>query len=166
VKTLPWIDDSTPWPACVQCKLPMQHFLQLDLAELPAEINNQFGDGLLQLFYCTRGACQGMGGWEAFDGLNHARVVHRSANAVSLTDIPEQEESYPPKHIVGWTKIEEQPVPVEHSDLGLNYEYDRQAGTIKLLWRNIPFMFGDLGCGRITQCPEHKARCLCFASCE
>src|SRR5262249_40249616 len=31
---------------------------------------------------------------------------------------------------------------------------------------NIPFMFGDAGCGHLTQCPEHKAAvAFCWACC-
>src|SRR5947209_13642785 len=46
----PWIGPNTPWPDCGHCKKPLPLFLQLDLGDLPAELGQPFGTGLLQLF--------------------------------------------------------------------------------------------------------------------
>jgi SAM-dependent methyltransferase len=48
----PWIGPDAPWPACGHCNKPLPPFLQLDLGDLPAELGQPFGAGLLQLFYC------------------------------------------------------------------------------------------------------------------
>ena len=47
----PWLAEGEEWPCCTGCKSPMQLFLQLDLSKLPEDLNRQFGEGLLQLFY-------------------------------------------------------------------------------------------------------------------
>src|SRR5262245_39010278 len=54
----PWIGPDAPWLDCGHCKKPLQLFLQLDLSDLPEELGQCFGVGLLQLFYCTRDECQ------------------------------------------------------------------------------------------------------------
>jgi hypothetical protein len=40
------------WPTCPNCCKPMRLVLQLNLQELPSPLNQQFGEGLLQLFCC------------------------------------------------------------------------------------------------------------------
>ena len=211
----PWIGPNAPWPECGNCKQPLQLFLQLDLGDLPDELGQRFGTGLLQLFYCTRDDCQGNGGWEPFaDDLSRVRVVQPNRPSL-MTSMPQQNGSLTTKQIVGWTRFSDLPTPCEHDEIGLKYTYDFKAGTLQLecpeldfdltnpmndcpaeeiaiskpgdklagwpAWvqgveyphcprcarrmvhvfqldseDNIPFMFGDVGCGHITQCPEHK----------
>lgn len=209
----PWTGPDAPWPACGHCRQPLTPFLQLDLGDLPAELGQPFGAGLLQLFYCTRDECQGYGGWEPFaDDLSRVRVVHPTGPkpAASPQGVP-----FPAKRIVGWDRFLDLPKPEEHRELGLAYTYDHKVGTVRLVcgelslvfdairdpylaenvanaslgdklggwpaWvqnveypscprcgrrmalvfqvdseHNVPFMFGDAGCGHVTQCPEHK----------
>src|SRR5258708_2029260 len=79
----PWITPDSPWPECGHCKKPLQFFLQLNLSDLPEELGQRFGTGLLQLFYCTRDECQGYGGWEPFaDDLSRVRLVHPKGEAL------------------------------------------------------------------------------------
>lgn len=211
----PWIGSDVAWPECGHCKKPLPLFLQLDLADLPEELGQRFGTGLLQLFYCTRDACQGFGGWEPFaDDLSRVRVVHPAGPGLA-TSVAEQDDHFPGKQIVGWTRFTDLPTPCEHDELGLKYTYDFVAGNLRLqcpelgldltnpmkdcpaedialseqgdklagwpAWvqgveyphcpkcgrrmvhvfqldsqDSIPFMFGDVGCGHVTQCPEHK----------
>ena len=211
----PWVGPDARWPDCGHCQKPLQLFLQLDLGDLPEELGRQFGEGLLQLFYCTRDECQGYGGWEPFaDDLSRVRVVRPGGTGLE-TPVPEQESRFPPKRIVGWQRFQDLPTPCEHDELGLKYTYDFDAGTLRLecpelgldltnpmndcpaeeiaisqpgdklagwpAWvqdveypncprcgrrmahlfqvdpeDNVPFMFGDCGCGHITQCPEHR----------
>lgn len=40
-------------PCCGHCHQPMQLFLQLDSSDLPRAAGQPFGDGVLQVFYCT-----------------------------------------------------------------------------------------------------------------
>lgn len=49
----PWIGFGFAWPTCPSCKKPMQAFVQVDLATLPADFAWPHRDGLIQLFYCT-----------------------------------------------------------------------------------------------------------------
>jgi uncharacterized protein YwqG len=211
----PWTGPGAPWPECGHCKEPLPLFLQLDLGDLPEELGQRFGMGLLQLFYCTRDDCQGEGGWEPFaDDLSRVRVV-QPTRPILMTSAPRRERHLPAKQIVGWTRFTDLPTPCEHDELGLKTTYDFEAGTLRLecpeldfdltnrmddcpaeeiaisergdklagwpgwvqgveypycprcghrmlhLFQldsedNIPFMFGDVGCGHITQCPEHK----------
>jgi uncharacterized protein YwqG len=212
---MPWVSVEDAWPSCRRCGQPLQLILQLNLHELPKELCQPFGTGLLQLFYCCRDECQGFGGWEPFtDDLNRVRVVHPQGTGLT-SDIPDQKGYFPAKRITGWTRFIDLPKPCEHEELGLRYTYNFKAGTVKveceelglvfeeiddghlaeaianselgdklagwLAWiqnveyphcprcrrrmvhvfqvdsgDNVPFMFGDAGCGQITQCPEHK----------
>jgi uncharacterized protein YwqG len=210
----PWIGPDAPWPECAVCKKPLQLFLQLDLAKLPEELGQEFGTGLLQLFYCLNGECAGSGGWEPFgDDLSRVRLVRPIIGNGGST--PRTTSQFPARQIVGWKKFSDLPSAAEQEELGLQFTYDFKAGTTKVecpelglvfenvhdddlaekisdckngdklagwpYWvqgveypacpqcgsrmalvfqldseDNLPFMFGDSGCGHITQCPDHK----------
>lgn len=47
------LNEGEDWPACGACEQPMQLFLQLDSRSLPSAAEKPFGDGFLQVFYCT-----------------------------------------------------------------------------------------------------------------
>jgi hypothetical protein len=49
----PWLHADENWPRCQNCLQPMQLMLQLNCADLPAEMQAQAGRGLIQLFYCV-----------------------------------------------------------------------------------------------------------------
>ena len=214
----PWIAKDDSWPTCKSCHRPLQLFLQLNLAHLPKPLQGKFGDGLLQLFYCTGDlgeTCEYLGGWEPFsDYSSLTRIVQPVGTALETT-IPQEPGYYPPKSIVEWEEIMAYPHPMEHDELGLEYIYDWDIGTVTLKcselglkfedikddylaetistsavgdklagWPhwvqdveypycpicntkmvyifqvdskdNLPYVFGDLGTGHITQCPNHK----------
>jgi hypothetical protein len=211
----PWIGPDALWPDCGHCKNPLRLVLQLDLGDLPGELGGRFGTGLIQLFYCTRGECEGYGGWEPFaDDLSRVRVVRPSGPSLK-TSVPREMSHFPAKRIVGWERFLDLPDPDEHEELGLKYVYDHKAGTVKLECKelglvfdnirdhmlaenianselgdklagwpawiqgrrypdcprcgrrmahvfqvdsedHVPFVFGDSGCGHLTQCPEHR----------
>jgi predicted DNA-binding WGR domain protein len=50
---LPWLDDKDDWPACGNCKNPMQFLFQLNLQETGQLKGGPKGTGFLQVFYCT-----------------------------------------------------------------------------------------------------------------
>lgn len=212
---LPWIGPEASWPRCGHCREPLTLLLQLDLDDLPEELGDRFGSGLLQLFYCLRDGCQGVGGWEPFaDDLSRVRIVHPTPSAPAPSVSTEQP-YLPAKRITGWTRFDDLPSPAEHDECGLKYTYDFTDGTLRIecpdlgfdckqrmsecqaeeiataehgdklggwpAWvqgveypncptcgrrmvlvfqvdseDHVPFMFGDVGCGHITQCPEHK----------
>ncbi len=187
----------------------MPVFVQLDLAQLPPALEQRFGTGLLQLFYCTE--CDG--GWEPFAKSQLVRVG-RLTGAPSAPRLPQDGKRLPPKAIVGWEEIVDLPDPEEHEQLGLSYTYDFAARVVRLEWPEVgltidrsldeglaeavataasgdklagwpawvqgveypscprcgqrmrlvfqldsedhlPFMFGDMGTGHVTQCPAH-----------
>ncbi|MBD1999703.1 DUF1963 domain-containing protein [Leptolyngbya sp. FACHB-541] len=47
-----WLTPGEIWPTCPNCQNPMRLVLQLNLQALPVSLNQQFGEGLLQLFCC------------------------------------------------------------------------------------------------------------------
>src|SRR5436190_16567825 len=49
----PWLAKGETYPECQNCGNPMQLFLQLNLQDLPEPLLGKFGEGLLQMFYCT-----------------------------------------------------------------------------------------------------------------
>src|SRR5262245_38937787 len=148
----PWMDPSSPWPKCRNCGKPSPLFLQLNLGELPEELGQRFGTGLLQLFYCTRDECQGDGGWEPFaDDLSRVRVV-RPASPGLMPSVPRQDGHLPAKRIVGWTRFTDLPNPQEHDELGLKYTYDFDAGTLRFQCPELGFDHTN----RMNECPAEE----------
>lgn len=205
-------------PVCQRCGRPLQLFLQLDLADVPVEIGNRFGLGLLQLFYCASSStpdCDGAYGWEAFsDTCSKVRILPPK----QATERSPEVSQFPAQRIVGWTREIDHPSGAELDSLGVKIDYhfktvpyhpieliceelgvritgkgvddrlvefapcldgDKLAGwpcwsqgaeypscpdcgkTMQLVFqldsnRNVPFMFGDVGIGHLTQCPACK----------
>lgn len=208
---VPWLGSSESWPVCSICKQPLQLFLQLDLADLPPEQKNRFGNGLLQLFYCTH-ECDAPK-WEPFSEGKLVRVV-KPYCAGSIQEVPIKKGYFPAKRISGWKAMDDYPGTQEHDELGLTIDFDFSKNVARVecrplklvfenqsmsipdeisiatngdklggwpFWiqgeeyphcpdcgarmelvfqldskKNLPFMFGDVGCGHITQCPKHK----------
>lgn len=223
---LAWLPVGEPWPVCGACSRDLHLFLQLDLNTLPADLQGKYGEGLLQLFYCTRDDCDvDREPWAPFDSGHLVRIIPPGvAGALDTFD----GEPYPLKVIEGWKELVDLPHPQDHDELGLHYDYDFKNETVSLDcralgvklgplslhdaddeenevaeaigqclegdklagWPNwvqgteypdcptcgermqlvfqidsedhIPFMFGDVGTGHITQCPKHKDQ-LTFA---
>jgi uncharacterized protein YwqG len=206
---LPWLAPGEAWPTCGDCGNPLSFFLQLDLADLPSALEQRFGTGVLQLFYCTE--CDG--GWEPFAASQLVRVVDPDAPGLAA-DPPGDLEVFPVQSIISWEEFTDLPAPTEHDTLGLLYDYDFEHNTVRVncpefgvstegssddniaeaialatpgdklagwpAWiqgveypscpeceqqmrlviqldsdDHLPYMFGDVGTGHITQCPEH-----------
>ena len=116
-------DDS--WPSCAECDQPMRFVLQLDLAELPAELDTP-RDGALQFFYCSTddGLCET---WNPFSGTHALRVVPRAD--VPLAP-PTTLEPLRRVGILGWNAIQDLPSAAEHELLGIEYDYDFDKGLV------------------------------------
>src|ERR1700694_2713896 len=126
---MPWIGPDGVWPKFSTCNNPFQLFLQLDLASLSTALNNSFGTGLLQLFYCTNDQCEGSGGWEAFDDeLSRVRFVNRAGLGLE-SSVSSEIHAFPPKRIIGWKEFLDWPSTSEQEELGLKYTYDFTPGT-------------------------------------
>jgi len=197
---IPYLREGESWPACPNCKNPMQLFVQLNPESMPEATRTIWGDGMLQFFYCTNYKpitsceleCQA---WDPFSKSTLLRVVqiNRPAAWTSTTSV---KEAFPPKTIVGWDHKDDYPnweesreitkasEPPSYEDWelaqetyprageklfgwpywvqGVEYPNCAECGTkMQLLFQidsevNIPYSFGDVGCGHITQCPEHK----------
>jgi uncharacterized protein YwqG len=128
----PWLGPKEPWPLCSHCGQPMQLFLQLNLAALPGAVGNVFGEGLLQMFYCTNNqpCCEvECHGWEPFSVCHLLRLV-RPAHEASRVQIPELagrlwqggEGYYPAKRITGWKEIVDYPHPWEAQEHAITVE--------------------------------------------
>jgi hypothetical protein len=57
----PWLAPGEPWPTCGACHRPLALFLQLNLSELPVDLEGRFGLGLLFGGICKKN----QGRWEA-----------------------------------------------------------------------------------------------------
>jgi hypothetical protein len=216
----PWLATGETWPACGSCQRPMDLFLQLNLAELPRELDGRFGSGLLQFFYCrhTGGDCRGEG-FEPFADCQHVRIVRPDSSA-GRAEVPAEAGFFAPTTIVGWNCIDDYPRGEELEELGLVFRFDHEGSNkwpgssrmwfecleiglvsdrfplntdfdfldrcngsdklagwpcwiqgveypncprcgqrMQLVFQHtgdqLPFMFGDMGIGHITQCAEH-----------
>jgi hypothetical protein len=224
----PWRLPGEPAATCAHCARPLRLFVQLDLGELPAELEGRYGEGVLQLFYCVGGPevdghpeCIGEDGWAPFsDVASLVRVVPGATLAPAGSpdggagSPDDGTEGFDAAAIVGWERFDDLPDPEDHDLAGLWRTYDadlrtvsvrcpevgleatvglddldvddiaQAAGQDKLAgwprWDqgreypacptcgatmrlvlqldsedHVPFMFGDLGTGHITQCPVH-----------
>lgn len=128
---IPWLLTTESWPSCQNCNNPMQLFLQLDLGMLPEKIDGEYGNGLLQLFYCTNQElecetdCQA---YYPFAKSTLARVIQPNEEAYSLTKLP-LTDSFPPKLIVGWEEYDDYPNSEEAELLGITLS-DAEAEAV------------------------------------
>lgn len=140
---IPYTTAEHDWPVCTECGQQMQHFLQLDLSDLPAELGDRHGTGLVQLFYCTRGDCQGMGGWFPFeDTMSRVRVLPIPlAEYVAPAEFESQEEEFSEFCIVDWEKSDDFPATAEQEELGLDFDYDfdSQPNLVKVKCPELQF---------------------------
>ena len=101
---IPWLAPGESWPVCKNCEAPMQLFVQINLDTIPAPYKGKFGDGLVQLFYCTSGdphcesECEN---WFYNETAMLVRLVKPAGAAGSPATSPVAE-AFPPKVITGW----------------------------------------------------------------
>jgi uncharacterized protein YjbI with pentapeptide repeats/uncharacterized protein YwqG len=116
----PWINPGDSYPMCEYCQTPLRFFLQLNLSQLPESLDRQFGDGLLQLFYCTNSE-SGCDGGDVFLIKN-----------IQPTEIPLQYEmpdvifdsrsaliegEFPAKQIASWQAMDDYPNSYDNQSL-------------------------------------------------
>jgi hypothetical protein len=110
----------------------MQLFLQLNLAELPRDLEYQIGTGLLQLFYCTNGELDCATECEAFFPFARSTVV-RLVNPVpgrSDVKISVLPGYFPAKVIRDWKPLADFPHFNDYEDIGLKCTYKFPADDI------------------------------------
>ncbi len=192
----PWLVSDEDWPCCRHCGKAMPLFLQLNLATLPDALDNEFGGGLLQLFYCINSEPLCEAECEAFFPFSKSQLVRivQPDDEGREIEHPLFDRPFPPKQIVGWKEAEDYPNweegrehEIELSDeewewlaekdlpsaadklagwphwvQGIEYPHCPECQSpMRLVFQidsndHVPYMFGDLGCGHITQCPGHK----------
>ena len=122
---IPSLAENEPYPRCGTCQALMPLFLQLDLNQLPEELSGRFGSGLLQMFYCTN--CDS---YMSLENTKLVSLVQPLACSQSLQG--ENYPSFPAKTIVGWTQLDDYPSPEEQDELGLIFDYDFSANTVRI----------------------------------
>jgi uncharacterized protein (TIGR02996 family) len=128
----PWIGEGAPWPNCNRCHQPMLLFVQLNLSELPEELGDRFGPGLLQLFHCPQRECgRGVPGDHFSTYLVCVRVVHPQGPS-QLVQAPACLAHFPALGIGGWARFIDLPDANEHEGLGLHYNYDFDVGKTRV----------------------------------
>ncbi len=154
----PWLSKGAEHPGCGHCRRPLRLLLQLDLGSLPEGARGALpSSGLFQAFYCEHQDCESeVGGSVPFSELHSVRVVEASAETQPAAPV---EEPFPAKAIVGWEAKDDLPSAAEHEDLGLSYDYDFKAKTVKVRCPAVgldspPFPLGELEAEQISQAVE------------
>ena len=145
----PWLNLNEEWPKCSRCGEPMQLFFQLNLEQLPEELEAKFGKGLLQLFYCITdyypngGMCYELcESWKPFSEGQLVRVIEPRGEpaVVEVPEIKNRDGYYPTYLIVDWEKLDDEypeadelkAYGVEISDENYPGDYDLPKGVNKL----------------------------------
>ncbi|WP_293158319.1 DUF1963 domain-containing protein [Okeania sp. SIO2C9] len=114
------------WPKCPHCQNPLQFFLQLNLNTLPEALKNEFGSGILQMFYCTNEEipcdCD-YPGCQVFSDIHLIRIIQPKAE-VQDVKIPENQGIFPPKLIVDWQYLEDYPNYEEAEEFGVELDFN------------------------------------------
>ncbi|MGV3619749.1 MAG: ATPase, T2SS/T4P/T4SS family [Archangium sp.] len=97
------------WPTCAQCAKPSTFVLQLDLAELPAELVLPLREGLVELFVCEAGCEEGV----------HLERVVSSSSLEAVTAPASSLLVLEPGAIASWRRFEEEPGWVDRERLQL-----------------------------------------------
>lgn len=122
----PYLAEHETWPVCQNCGEPMSLFLQLNLNSLPEPLNDEFGSGLLQLFYCTndeRGCEFECETYSPFSQAKLVRIIEPDGTAQS-PEMPEAALKFPPKLIIGWEEHDDYPNWEEGREQGISLTDD------------------------------------------
>lgn len=69
----PWLGADEIFPRCGDCNNLMRFFFQLNLEQVPNSLKSEFGEGLLQFFYCVD--CDD---WQPFSQSHLVRIIQPS----------------------------------------------------------------------------------------
>jgi uncharacterized protein YwqG len=100
---MPWMAENDSWPLCKACHEPLQLFLQVNRVDLPQPLLGKFGDGLLQLFYCTgdiNGTCDVPDGWQPFSNISNLTRIVKPIGYTLESSIPKAHGYLPAKTII------------------------------------------------------------------
>lgn len=107
----PLVSKEHPWPKCSHCQNPMSLFLQLNLQTLPDELQGEYGEGLLQLFYCTEHECEYEG--EYLGSSYVVRIIDKNEEADASVVVGS---TFTSKMITGWEVRDDYPDTEEMQD--------------------------------------------------
>ncbi len=139
---LPYLRNTEDWPICPNCKKHQQLFLQLNLAELP---DNQ-GDGIIQLFYCTSMKPHCEADLEAFFPFTAAVTCRKIAiEGESATIEPIIDDVFDEKQIKGWDAKIDYPHFEEYELLGIDLEIDGLIEMMEEKEQGLPIAGDKLG---------------------
>lgn len=119
---IPALSKDETWPCCSNCDEPMQLFLQLNSQDLPEPEKSVFGEGILQVFYCTNWDKECEASCEAFFPFSKSTLLRVVDFNGELMELPEQslvKDAFPERHIVGWEPKVDYPSCEELGDLGV-----------------------------------------------
>ena len=120
---IPALSKDESWPCCANCEEPMQLFLQLNSKDLPESEQNLFGEGLLQVFYCTNWDEECEVKCDAFFPFSKSslvRVSNYNAEEIYFLDKSPVKNAFTEKAIIGWISMEDYPNWEELSNFGIN----------------------------------------------
>jgi len=127
----PWLPQGASVPHCGRCERPLRMLLQLELGALPVGARGALpAVGLLQAFYCEDPDCELQPeGSMPFSVLHAVRILSPSAEGILAAPA---EKPFPARAIVGWEPRPDFPSAAEQPDLGLSFDYDFKAGTMRI----------------------------------
>lgn len=126
---LPWLPSGENHPACENCDRPLRLLLQLDLQSIPEPARQRLGRGLLQVFYCENNDCeQECDGWSPFSEAHRVQVVNATEGHMAAP----AGHPFPAKEITGWKPVDDYPSAAELRELGLDFDYDFDANTVRI----------------------------------
>ena len=132
ISGIPALSKDEGWPCCSNCNEPMQLFLQLNSQDLPESEKNVFGEGVLQVFYCTNWDKECETSCEAFFPFSKSTLVrvvdYRNQNIASPEKSPVKE-AFPEKQIVRWESKEDYPNWEELENIGIKLT-DEQSNLL------------------------------------
>ncbi|HIP93716.1 MAG TPA: DUF1963 domain-containing protein [Leucothrix sp.] len=137
----PMLRSSEEWPCCGHCKEPMQLFLQLNSNELPQGAGKPFGEGYLQIFYCTNTKEKCEIKTEAYFPFSKSTLVRVLSfdEKFSTVNLPSQVKGeLPEKLITSWESQNDYPSGVEIdayelvtlTDDQIDYTYDNNFTSL------------------------------------
>lgn len=118
----PWLSRDMEWPVCPKCNKPMRFFVQLSLADLPKDLKEDFGTGLLQMFHCMNEECR----HDAvcpFAKSVLVRIIQPDEEGKDV-ELPDAQDLFPPKLITGWESCDDYPHQEEEVEVDLRLNDD------------------------------------------
>jgi predicted DNA-binding WGR domain protein len=120
----PWLAVDEQEPVCGCCHRPLPLFLQLNLEQIPTELQRKFGQGLLQVFYCVNEDCalktSGHACWEAFSPSHHVRLINAEGPSKTTSGLAS---NFAARRIVSWQIEEDYPSDREYGQFGISLDY-------------------------------------------